>query len=438
MNKIYFFRTAYSKRWLTLIAFVITIVVIVDSLPVVSISAQEVMSPAAQENFSDAELDQLLSPIALYPDPLLAQVIPAATFVDQIERAESLLGGKTNDNLISTQSWDVSVKAVAHYPQVLQMMSSQTDWTTALGQAYVYQSTDVARSIQRLRLQAKNSGALISTPEQQVIVEKEVIKVVPAQPQVIYVPQYDPQVVYVESSNGGVSTGAAIAATAIAFGTGLAIGAWMNRDWDWHGRGPYYHGWAGGGWIGNSRSYVNIHNNIYVNRNFNNININHNVTNRNISNFRADINNRARNDQRLDINRAVNSRDFNRNNSGNRNRINNDTRINNNRLNNTGSRSGLNRTNTARPGDRTGTGSKTLNRNWKNESSQGNLGGKTLNAGTKKNNAGRPGTARPNVNTPKTPAGNRSVSKPGPQVNTKERKIPRPSRGQIKIPRRRG
>ena len=86
------------------------------------------------------------------------------------------------------QTWDVSVKSVSNYPQVLEMMASQTDWTTAVGQAYVNQSTDVMKSIQRLRALAKGSGALVSTPQQTVRNEKEYITIVPAQPQMIYVP----------------------------------------------------------------------------------------------------------------------------------------------------------------------------------------------------------------------------------------------------------
>src|ERR1700749_1908234 len=113
------------------------------------------------------------------------------------------------------------------------------------------------KSSQRLRAEARNAGALVTTPQQEVVVENEFIRIVPAQPKVIYVPQYDPQVVYVEQKSGP-STGTVIAATAIAFGTGLAIGAWLNRDWNWGGRGIYYHGWTGGGWIGINRTFVNV------------------------------------------------------------------------------------------------------------------------------------------------------------------------------------
>lgn len=258
--------------------------------PLVRVEASAIV----EQHFSDAELDELFSPIALYPDPLLAQVVPAATFVDQLVEAQRTLNGRPDDNAIAKYNWDVSVKSVAHYPQILQMMVEKQDWTTAVGQAYVYQSTDVGKSIQRLRAEAKAAGNLATTSQQQVITEGNVIKIVPAQPQVIYVPQYNPEVVYVEKDDGP-STGEVIAATAIAFGAGMAIGAWLNNDWDWYGRGIYYHGWVGGGWVGVNRTFVNVNvnRNVYINNRYNNINVNRNVVNRNINNYRTTLNRNA-------------------------------------------------------------------------------------------------------------------------------------------------
>lgn len=296
--------------------------VLLVTCPLVRASAAVAMP---DQRFSNDELDQLLSPIALYPDPLLAQVVPAATFFDQLQEANQVLGGRSDDNAISNQSWDISVKSVAHYPQVLQKMVQDSDWTIALGQAYVNQSTDVATSIQRLRAEAKSAGSLVTTSQQQVIVEGNVIKIVPAQPQVIYVPQYNPEVVYVDS---GPSTGAVVAAAAISFGAGLAIGAWLNNDWDWHGRGIYYHGWVGGGWVGVNRGFVNVNvnRNVYINNRYNRVNVNRNITNRNINNYRANLN-RGATVRRNNITRNnVNRNNINRNNINvnnvNRNNIN--------------------------------------------------------------------------------------------------------------------
>ena len=259
-------------------------------------------------SLKDDELDQLLAPIALYPDPILAQMIPAATFVDQIQEAQKMLNGNTDDNLIAKQDWDVSVKSIAHYPPVLKMMAADEDWTTTLGQAFVNQPGDVNVSIQRLRSEASDMGNLVTTPQQEVIVKDEIITIEPAQPQVIYIPEYNPETVYVEEvhQDEGVSTGTAVAIGALAFGAGLAIGSWLNRDYDYYGYygppGPYYHGWNGGGWVGVNSGYVNanINRNIYVNDSYRNISANRNVVNRDVGNYRNDLTrNAAVRDQRV-------------------------------------------------------------------------------------------------------------------------------------------
>jgi len=230
-------------------------------------------------NFSPDQLDNLLAPIALYPDPLLAQVLPAATFVDQVDEAARWMRAYNNTNAIDDQPWDVSVKAVAHYPSVLYMMSDQIDWTTSLGQAYVYQSTDVMTSIQRLRALAYSAGNLVTNQQQQVIVEGNYIRIDPFQPRFLYVPAYDPNIVYIRRSS---YSGDGVLANIISFGVGLAIGAWLNSDWDWPGHRVYYHGWQGGGWIARSRPIVHI-TNVYVNNNYRTIQINRNVVQRSVN-----------------------------------------------------------------------------------------------------------------------------------------------------------
>jgi uncharacterized membrane protein YgcG len=299
-------------------------------------------APAPQGSALNAEqMDNLLAPIALYPDPLLAQVFPASTFVDQVEQAARFLRGNNNQVTgVDNQSWDVAVRSVAHYPQVIYMMSDKLDWTTALGQAYVNQSTDVLTSVQRLRARAKSAGYLVTTPQQTVIVEQEVIKVVPAQPQVIYVPTYNPQVVYVQS---GPSTGTVVAAAAISFGVGLAIGAWLNNDCNWHTHTVFYHGWHGVGWISTSSRYVHV-NSVYVNRSYTNINVNRNVVHHNVNyNNINHYNNVNRNVNYNNINRTnvnrnnVNVNNVNRNNVNtnniNRNNVNTNN-VNRNNVNN--------------------------------------------------------------------------------------------------------
>ncbi len=243
--------------------------------PAVSASPRDMSSYVP---YSANQLDNLLAPIALYPDPLLAQVLPAATFVNQIQEAAQWV--RTHGvSGISYQPWDVSVKAVAHYPSVLYMMNDKINWTTALGQAYVNQSTDVMASIQRLRALARSAGNLVSNQQQQVIVEPGYIQIDPYQPQYIYVPMYDPYAVYYQ---GGYGYGQGFQDSLISFGTGFIIGAWLNYDCDWRDDRIYYTDWRGDGWIARSRPYIQI-TTVYVNNRYAHIPINRAVLQRTVN-----------------------------------------------------------------------------------------------------------------------------------------------------------
>lgn len=240
-------------------------------------SAAPAPRPLPQEDqgyvpYSPEQLDNLLSPIALYPDPLLAQVLLAATFPDQIDEAARYVR-ESGSSGIDDQPWDVSVKAVAHYPSVVYMMADRLNWTTALGQAYVYQSTEVMTSVQHLRYLAQAQGNLVTTPQQEVIVEGGVICVWPANPRLIFVPVYDPAIVYIRRPSWGL---------AISFGMGFLIGAWLNHDCDWREHRVIYTGWRGGGWVGRSRPYVQV-TNVYVNNRYANVVVNRNVVNRTVN-----------------------------------------------------------------------------------------------------------------------------------------------------------
>jgi hypothetical protein len=238
-------------------------------------SADQYQNDSYYEPYTAEQLDNLLAPVALYPDPLLAQVLVAATFPDQIQdAAEFVRRNGPNDDAIADQGWDVSVKAVAHYPTVLYMMNDKLDWTTAVGQAYVNQSTDTMSSVQHLRSMANAEGNLVSTPQQQVIVDRGYIQIVPAEPRLIYVPTYDPGVIYSRRVYGPSGFG-----SYFSFGSGFAIGAWLNYDLDWGTRRVIYDGWNGGGWRARSRPYVRI-NNVYVNNNYRSVPINRAVVNR--------------------------------------------------------------------------------------------------------------------------------------------------------------
>lgn len=222
------------------------------------------------ELFSMEELEDLLAPIALYPDPLIAQILPAATFIEQISEAARSVGQEGKDARIDGQQWDVSVKAVAHYPDLLFMMDREYDWSVSLGQAFVNQREEVMQAIQLLRRDALATGNLLSTSQQQIVVENGYIRILPAQPDVIYLPEYDPQEVYVEPSQAGLGL--------ISFGIGFTIGPWLNRDCDWHGHRVYYHGWQGHGWVRRAKPHVHTRNNVYVNTHQTRIQVDRRIT----------------------------------------------------------------------------------------------------------------------------------------------------------------
>ncbi len=193
---------------------------------VIQTPAQSLVPPPmpAYQPLSDAQLDQLLGPIALYPDPLIAEILPASTFPTQIVLADRYVSGGGDPNQIDQQPWDASVQALARYPNVLKWMDDNLNWTTELGQAFLNQQQDVMDSIQRLRQSAYNLSNLQSTSQQQVVNDGGDIEIVPVDPQVIYVPVYQPDQVYYQTPYGPPF---------ITFGIGFPIGVWLNCDFDW-------------------------------------------------------------------------------------------------------------------------------------------------------------------------------------------------------------
>ncbi len=160
----------------------------------------------AGKTFSQEQLDQLMAPIALYPDPLLAQILMASTY--PLEIVEAARWSKANPNVkdkaledaMQQQKWDPAVKSLTAFPQVLTMMNEKLDWTQQLGDAFLAQQQEVMKTVQSLRKKAQDQGNLKSSKEQTVVVEKveteTIIKVEPADPQVVYVPTYNPTVIY--------------------------------------------------------------------------------------------------------------------------------------------------------------------------------------------------------------------------------------------------
>jgi hypothetical protein len=167
-------------------------------------------------------LDQMLGPIALYPDPLIAEILTGSTFSAQIVEADRYVSGGGDPNEIDQQGWDPSVQALAHYPNVLKWLDDNIAWTTQLGQAFASQQADVMASIQRLRAQAQSLGNLPSTAQETVSSDDGDVEIEPTDPDDLYVPNYNPSVIYYQP--GFYCT----------FGIGLPIGGWLIHDWDWH------------------------------------------------------------------------------------------------------------------------------------------------------------------------------------------------------------
>ena len=220
---------------------------------------------------SPEQLQALVAPIALYPDALVAQVLSAATFPDQVAQAgewqqqhKDLTGEKLAEE-VNKQQWDPSVKAMAQFPSVLENMNKNMAWTSELGEAYHNQPKDVMTAVQVLRKQAKAAGNLKTTSQMTVVQQSpDVIVIQPANPQVVYVPTYNPTVIYgTPYTVPGYSAGDVAAAAVIGFGVGIAVGAAINSHYSWgwsawgvgwhggtvvYGRAPYYGNaaWRGG------------------------------------------------------------------------------------------------------------------------------------------------------------------------------------------------
>src|SRR6185437_360220 len=150
--------------------------------------------PQTAAVFAPQQLDQMLAPVALYPDALLAQVLMAATYPLDVIAADRWIQDPANarlrgDNMaaaLDQQPWDPSVKSLVPFPQVLKMMDSRIDWMQQLGDAFLAQPDDVMASVQRLRAEARAAGRLVSTPQETVEVQGQTILIVPANPQVVY------------------------------------------------------------------------------------------------------------------------------------------------------------------------------------------------------------------------------------------------------------
>jgi hypothetical protein len=189
---------------------------------------------------SAEQIEQLVAPIALYPDAVLAQILAASTYPAQVASAAQWLqsvGAAPPEQIaaaVNGQSgWDPSVKALTAYPQVLAMMNQNLQWTTALGNAYYNQPQDLLQTVQVLRERAQSAGTLQSTPQEQVVQNQGYIALQPANPEVVYVPQYDPWAVYGQPiapypNYSPLDTVGSVLGTALQYGLGFGVSAFMQ------------------------------------------------------------------------------------------------------------------------------------------------------------------------------------------------------------------
>jgi hypothetical protein len=216
--------------------------------------AQQPPAPApaaapAPAKFSQQDLDQLLAPIALYPDALVAQVLMASTFPLQVveaaqwSKANPAVKDKALEDAMLKQPWDPAVKSLTAVPQVLQQMSGKIDWTQKLGEAFNTQQADVMKTVQSLRAKAHAAGNLKSTQQQVVKTEpsgsQTIYIIEPAQPTVVYVPTYNPYTIYgtwwYPAPPYYMYPPAYVYPPGVAFATGVVVGAAIWGGTNWHG-----------------------------------------------------------------------------------------------------------------------------------------------------------------------------------------------------------
>src|SRR5580658_4031273 len=163
-----------------------------------AVRAQKTVPPPGPSGptLPPAQLDQLVGPIALYPDPLIAEILPAATLPSEIVMADRYIGQGGDPNQIVNQGWDPSIQALAHYPNVLKWMDDNLPWTTQLGQAFENQQADVMNAVQQLRAKAQGLGNLPSTPQESVVTDDGDIEIEPTDPDDMYIPSYQPDQIF--------------------------------------------------------------------------------------------------------------------------------------------------------------------------------------------------------------------------------------------------
>jgi len=253
----------------SLVALACTLVLVPGDLSLLAAPMPIPQATEAAAKIPADQLDSLVAPIALYPDPMLSQTLVASTYPLEIIQLQQWLAknkdlkDKALADAVKKQDWDPSIQAMAALPEVVKQMAENIKWTTDLGNAFLAQQGDVMDAVQRMRKKANDSGNLKSTEQQKVetkvIESKQVIVIEQASPQVVYVPSYNPTVVYGAPAYpyppiAYPPPGYYAAGMAISFGVGMAMGAAWGGGWG------YNNNWNGG------NNNININrNNTYVN-----------------------------------------------------------------------------------------------------------------------------------------------------------------------------
>ncbi|MGO9337416.1 MAG: DUF3300 domain-containing protein [Terracidiphilus sp.] len=204
----------------------------------------------AAQPFAAQQLEQLVAPIALYPDSLVAQILAASTYPAQVIAADNWLhaqGYASPDQIAygadAQTNWDPSVKALTAFPQVMDLMNRDLRWTTDLGNAYYNQPQDILQTIQVLRQRAEDAGTLQSTPQEEVSYNQGYIQLAPPDPQVVYVPAYNPWTAYGQpvspypgfSFSGVLGAIGSVLGTGMRFGSGIGMAAFSHTPFGWAG-----------------------------------------------------------------------------------------------------------------------------------------------------------------------------------------------------------
>src|ERR1700723_1236974 len=289
--------TKWRKKTMSL---VVCSTLMIAGAPTELLQAQSASQPAAASAppavapLTSSQLDSLVAPIALYPDALVAQVLAAASYADEVAFADLWLAQNQNlqgtalTQAVDQQSWDPSVKALTQFPSVLHNLAKNLSWTSSLGQAFENQQSDVMAAVQVMRAKAQAAGTLQSSSQIKVVQQSpQTIIIEPANTNVVYVPQYNPAVVYGAPLVVPAYTPPVAVAAGVSFGAGVAIGAALGGGGfvaggfggGW-GFGAWGMNWGGGGGGGN----INYNNNTYITRNNINRNSNNNNNNGNRNN----------------------------------------------------------------------------------------------------------------------------------------------------------